>query len=266
VNIPDDADISCHLQEISRGIIRCLVPNESRVGNTDRVTAENCYKCEVGKIYREVGCDQLTPDIVITQQTVDQPVGYLARVTVTGINCGRRLRQTTLDQCRVCSLVPAETTKELVTATLGLFQAQGFTSAYSDLLEARNDTRDGDYDDAIGKAISGLESTMICVHEKVAADLPSVTTLTNLWKSTKVLLRFDEITTGASGNVVPLVGSLSGLIGHLGAMRNALSDSHGKGLVPAEVSEAIAELAINAAATMSTVIVRRYKQLEAELA
>jgi len=161
--------------------------------------------------------------------------------------------------------VTAETTKELVTTTLGLFQAQGFATAYESFSDARNDLRDGDYDDAIGKAITGLESTMICVHEKLETDLPQKRDVTNIWKSTRTLLRFDDIVTGAKDNAVPLIGSLSGLVTNLGAMRNALSDSHGRGLIPPEVSEAIAELAINAAATMATVIIRRYKQLESEL-
>lgn len=145
-------------------------------------------------------------------------------------------------------------------STLGLFQAQGFTSAYNDLLEARNELRDGDYDDAIGKAINCLESTMRCVHEEREVQPPGLK-VTELWKSTKDLLRFEEITTEAQETVTALVGSLTGAVSHLGGMRNVLGDSHGKGLVPVEVSEALAELSINAAATIATVIIRRYRQL-----
>jgi hypothetical protein len=147
---------------------------------------------------------------------------------------------------------------------MGLFQAQGFNSAYQDLVDARNDLRDCDYDDAIGKSISCLESTMRCIHEELGVELPADKAVKGLWKSTKRILYFDEITTEAKEAVVSLVGSLSGAVGHLGAMRNSLSDSHGKGLVPVELSEALAELSINATATVSTVIIRRFRQIQEE--
>lgn len=44
-------------------------------------------------------------------------------------------------------------------------------------------------------------------------------------------------------------------------MRNVLGDVHGKGFVYVEVSEALTELAINAVATVATVIIRRHSQL-----
>lgn len=260
MDIPEDADISCHFQEVTRGIIRCIAARESERGDTDRVTPETCYTCKVGLVYREVGCDQLSPDIIIHSLSTHD-FGYQPLCAVTALHCGRRLRQTTLEECRICTLVPAETTREIVSTTLGLFQAQGFTSAYNDLLEARNELRDGDYDDSIGKAINCLESTIRCVHEELGVPLPSKRTVTGLWQSTKDLLKFNDITTEAQDAVTALIGSLSGTVSHLGGMRNVLGDSHGKGLVPVEVSEALAELAINAAATVSTVIIRRHRQL-----
>jgi hypothetical protein len=73
-----------------------------------------------------------------------------------------------------------------------------------------------------------------------------------------------EITTETQDDVTALIGSLSGTVSHLGGMRNILGDSHGKGLVPVEVSEALAELAINAAAMVATVVVHRHRQLAVE--
>lgn len=265
MTLPDDADISCHLQEVSKGAIYCNVPEGNLTGETNRVTPEACYACPAGKVYREVGCDQVIPDILIrSMRTLDQVVGYDALVHVYGMNCARRLRPTTLEECHTCTLVSAETTREVVSVSLGLFQAQGFDSAYNDLLEARNELRDGDYDDAIGKAIVSLESTMRCVHEELGVELPAKRTVTGLWQSTKDILRFDEFTTEARDTVIALVGSLTGAISSLGSMRNALSDSHGRGLIPVEVSEALAELAINSSASIATVIIRRYKQLTVE--
>ncbi len=262
-DVPDNADISCHLQIEAIGTPKCRAAQESDISKTDRVTPLICYTCEAGKIYREVGCDKVSPYLMVIPTPTHNSKGYEAINRIIQLTCSLRQRQTTLEECRVCTLVPAETTKELVSSTLGLFQAQGFASAYNDLLDGRNLLRDGDCDDAIGKAINCLESTMRCVHEERGVRPPGLK-VTELWKSTKDLLRFNEVTTEAQETVTALVGSLSGAVGHLGGMRNVLGDSHGKGLVPVEVSEALAELAINAAATVATVIIRRHRQLAVE--
>lgn len=263
MDVPEDADISCHLQIEGMGTLKCRAAQESDKSKSDRVNPLICYTCDAGKIYREVGCDQVTPYLMILPKLSHSSKGYEAINQIIQLNCSLRKRQTTLEECQTCTLVPAETTKELVSTTLGLFQAQGFVSAYDDLLEARNELRDGDYDDAIGKAINCLESTMRCVHEELGVKPPGFK-VTELWKSTKDLLRFSEITTEAQETVTALVGSLSGAVSHLGGMRNVLGDSHGKGLVPVEASEALAELAINAAATVATIIIRRHRQLAVE--
>lgn len=102
--LPNDADISCCFQETSRGIIKCSAARVSEMGDTDRVTPEICYDCEAGKIYREVGCDQFTPDITVFSIQTHDSVGYEAISNVSGLNCGEKLRQTTLDGCRSCDL------------------------------------------------------------------------------------------------------------------------------------------------------------------
>jgi hypothetical protein len=261
LDVPEDADISCHLQIEGMGTLKCRAAQESDKSKSDRVNPLICHSCDAGKIYREVGCDKVTPYLMILPTPTHDSRGYEAINRIIQLNCSLRKRQTTLEECRSCTLVPAETTKELVNSTLGIFQAQGFVSAYNDLLEARNELRDGDCDDAIGKAINCLESTMRCVHEELGVQLPSKRTVTGLWQSTKDLLKFNGITTEAQDDVTALIGSMSGIVSHLGGMRNVLGDSHGKGLIPAEVSEALAELAINAAATVATVIIRRHRQL-----
>ena len=49
---------------------------------------------------------------------------------------------------------------------------------------------------------------------------------------------------------------------NLGGMRNELGDAHGRGVIPPAISGNIAELEINTASTLSTVIIRRYSQLK----
>ncbi|GAI37662.1 unnamed protein product, partial [marine sediment metagenome] len=76
------------------------------------------------------------------------------------------------------------------------------------------------------------------------------------------VLHFDELDT--SGATLNLMNALSGVVTHLGALRNALGDAHGKGIFSPDVSENIAELAINTASTISTAIIRRFNQIKEE--
>jgi predicted nucleotide-binding protein len=102
--LPDDVDISCCFQQASRGIIRCLAAKENERSKTDRVTPEVCCNCDAGKIYRDVRCDQFTPDINVIPILTHDSVGYEALATVFGINCGEKLRQTKLEDCHKCDL------------------------------------------------------------------------------------------------------------------------------------------------------------------
>jgi len=47
-------------------------------------------------------------------------------------------------------------------------------------------------------------------------------------------------------------------------VRNALGDAHGKGTTKADVSASIAELVLNIATTVGTMIVRRFNQVKSE--
>jgi hypothetical protein len=105
-----------------------------------------------------------------------------------------------------------------------------------------------------------LESTIKTCHDELGKPLPNKKQITDLWKSARNILEFDKMdNTGATEN---LLNSLSGAVMHLGGLRNVLSDSHGKGKYPPEVSENIAELAINISSTPSTMILRRYIQIK----
>ena len=52
------------------------------------------------------------------------------------------------------------------------------------------------------------------------------------------------------------------MINGLSSMRNKLGDAHGKDTFLPDVSEIIAELAINTASTLSTAIIRRLNQVK----
>jgi len=101
----------------------------------------------------------------------------------------------------------------------------------------------------------------IC-HEKLEQPLPSKKQVSDLWKSTRNILHFDEL--DPSGATLNLMNTMSGVVNHLGGLRNTLGDAHGKGIFPTDASENIAELAINTASTLSTAITRRFNQINGE--
>ena len=99
----------------------------------------------------------------------------------------------------------------------------------------------------------------IC-HERLNEPLPERKQVSDLWKSTRTFLHFDEI--DPSGATQALMNGLAGVMTQLGGLRNTLGDAHGKGIFPPAVSESIAELAINTASTLSTMIIRRFNQVK----
>jgi len=255
---PDENDsIDCHLQQIGMGSLICRAAQQTgQKDSTNEVTPAVCFSCDVGKIFREVGCNAPVPKITI----LDWGRGDLY-VEIDGIFCKIRRRYTTLEYCRTCTLATAESTRQIVTSTRGLFQSHGFYSAYQDMEKARLAIRDGEFDSSITHSISCLESTCRIIHEELGEDLPKKKGLAGLWKSTRAILDLDGLAEGDT--LAPLLNSLHGAVTQIGATRNALSDAHGRGQLPPHVSEAVAELALNSAATVATFAIRHYKSKKA---
>ena len=252
----ENDNIDCHLQQVGMGTLICRAAQQAGDKTTNEVNPTICFNCSAGKIFREVGCDAVLPKIRISP--------YLGGVSfdVRTLFCKIRKRETTLDFCHTCGLATAETTRQIVSTTRGLFEVQGFYSAHKDLEKARESIRDGNFENAVTRSIACLESTMRICHEKLAEPLPSKKQVTDLWKSTRTILNFDEL--DPSGATSTLMNALSGVVTHLGGLRNTLGDAHGKGIFPPDVSENIAELAINTASTLSTAIIRRFNQIKEE--
>jgi hypothetical protein len=253
--IPSENDsIECHLQQVGMGTLICRAARQTGSHTTNEVNPIICFNCEAGQVYREVGCDAILPKIRISTYIGGRSA------SIENLFCKIRKRDTTLEHCQTCNLVTAETTRHIISTARGLFQAQGFYSAYQDLEKARESIRDGNFENAITRSIASLESTMRICHEKVGESLPKKKQLTDLWKSTRDLLDFDTL--DPSDATLTLMNTLTGVIRHLGGLRNTLGDAHGRGVSPPEVSEAIAELAINTASTLSTMIIRRFNQVK----
>ena len=252
---PGETDsIECHLQQIGMGSLICRAAKQTGENTTNEVKEINCFNCETGKIFREVGCDAVTPKIRIYSHYGG------ARCDVETLFCKIRKRPTTLDYCKTCGLVNAETTRQIITTTRGLFEAQGFHSAFKDIEKAREAIRDGNFENAVTRSISCIESVIRICHEKLGKPLPNKKQVSDLWKSVRDILQFEKL--DSSEATVSLLNSLSGVITNLGGLRNTMGDAHGRGVSPPEVSESIAELAINTASTLSTFIIRRFNQVK----
>ena len=183
---PNENDsIDCHLQQIGMGTLTCRAAKQTGDSTTNEVNPTICFNCDAGKIFREVGCDAATPKIRIW------PHGDLFQIE--SLFCKIRKRETTLEYCRTCPLVTAETTRQLVSQVRGLFQSQGFYSAYQDIEKARESFRDGNFGNAITRSISCVESVIKIIHEKLGQPLPAKKQLTDLWKSARVILKLDDV-------------------------------------------------------------------------
>jgi hypothetical protein len=250
----ENDNTDCHLQQIGMGTLVCRAARQIGDGTTNEVDEKICFNCEAGKIFREVGCDAVLPKL-----TIRAYIGGHA-MALESLLCKIRKKPTTLDYCSSCGLATAETTRQIITTARGLFQAQGFYSAYTDIEKAREAIRDGNFENAITRSIACLESVIRTCHESLGCPLPSKKQLTDLWKSMREILQFDQI--DSSGSLRDLLNSLAGAMSHLGGLRNALGDAHGKGTHPPEVSEVIAEIAINTASTLATAIIRRHNQIK----
>jgi len=258
-NKPEPENVECHLQQVGMGTLICRAAHHtSSRHDTNEVTPEVCLNCEVGKIYREVGCDAVTAKIFLSPVMGPQRIVQ----SIQSIFCPIRKTDTDLEYCRTCDLVVAPTTRQIVTTVRSLFTEEEFFSAYKDLDAARFAIRDGELDDAITASVACLESTMRICHERLGEPLPRKKQVTDLWKSTRTILGIEGF--DPSGNVTDLLNTLAGAVSHLAAIRNELGDAHGKGLIPPPVTQAIAELALNTAAVLSTFVVRCFKQREAE--
>lgn len=253
--IPEDANIDCHLQRVVMGGLECLAAQNSKSSSNNKVSPEVCYKCEVGKIHREIACNNPTARIFFYEYS-----GNYVHSKLENIFCPLKKRNTTLDLCKKCELVLAPETKIKFQTALNLFQDEKFFSAFKDFEKAKNCLRDGKYESVIGHSSATLESVMKICHEKMGEELPNEKGIHSLWKSTRKLLQIDDLDSKKS--TAQLVNSLTGLFMHYGSYRNELSDDHGRGLYTDEVNHLMAELALNTTSTLSIFIIKSYHLVE----
>lgn len=250
-SLDDEVNIECPMQNTGMGTLLCRGAAGKGSSATSKTTPEICARCKAGRIYREIGCDQWTAAIRLLT-----PGNAEIHSFGEDILCNRRKRRTTLEYCQTCTLVTAETTRNVSVVTKGLLQAQEFGSAYRHFVKARESLRDADFDGAITNSISMLESAMKHCLNRLGEEYDGED-VTHLWKSTSRALELGELcheSTRSLGN------TLTGCITHLGGLRNHRSDAHGSGDDMVEVPAMVAEFVFNASCSVTTLIVRRFMQ------
>jgi len=250
----ENESIACHYQSFIPGSLVCRAARPKGKDSTNEVSPSICAECPVGKIFREIGCDSVSPRIRILD------FGKDSFAEVDALFCLKRNRDTTIEYCRECTLVIADTTRQIVNTSRSLFERYEFYSAFKFLEKARKEIRDGDLEGVITSSIAIYESVMKTCHEKKGVPLPDSKQVTGLWKSTRKILDLDE--SGGQGKILDLLNALYGVVSGLGRLRNELGDAHGKGESLPVVTEMMAELSLNTAATLATAVIRRYAELK----
>lgn len=245
------------MQRLTPGGLVCaaavLTGNKS---STNQVTPAICLNCPVGQVFREVGCQHVGAKIHVWTS-----IGGHHAMQYDDLFCSLRKRNTTVQECRNCDRVTDATTRGLVSKARSAFEKHAFYSSYQDIDASWRAIGRADLDTAITRAISCLESTLTIVHENLGEPLPRDKSITGLWKSLREIMEFPCADVDA---VEALAGTLAGCVSHLGGLRNALSDAHGKGSEPTQATMAITGLAIGTAAVLATFIIRSYLSWEKE--
>lgn len=262
MSLPDDVNIDCQFQRQGIGSLVCRAADTSWFkSSTNEPNEETCRDCEIGKIFRELGCEKISGKKVIGEI---RSLGSRKQqhVVETKLYCNLRRRPTSYNYCLSCTYVGNKFTKPVIKKAADFFKKLGFESARTDLEKAQERLHSGDGENAITNAISALESTFKTILDFYETPYPQKEQVTTLWKTVKDTLHLgDEV---AAAHIKQLIGNMSGAVTSLGGLRNDLSDAHGKGLISPDVYDSYAELAVNLSATISLFVVRRYQEIESK--
>ena len=91
----ENDDVNCYLQQIGVGGLICKVADidQNNSSITNESTPKICFNCDVGKIFRKVGCEAISPKIAIFKSYESYTIGNLF--------CKIRKRDTSLEFCLI---------------------------------------------------------------------------------------------------------------------------------------------------------------------
>jgi len=259
MSLPDDINIDCQYQRQAVGGLVCRASDTDWFkDSTNEPDGQICHDCEIGKVFRELRCENISGKIVIAGiRTIG---AYRKQVIETNLFCNLRKRSTSYNFCLSCPYIGTTFTKPILKKAIDFFEKLGFESARNYLEKAQERLNNDDEENAITNAISALESVFKTILDYHKTPYPPKEQVTTLWKTVKDTLHLgDEV---AAEHIKQLIGNISGAVTSLGGLRNDLSDAHGKGILTTEVYDSYAELAVNLSATISLFVIRRYQENE----
>ena len=240
---------TCIHQERRRGTLICNLAKLTADNRDKSVTKDICRKCKIGIIYRDIGCNHISGEVVLGPR--GQGLG-----AVKYMFCELKGEDTDLKICKECNMVSSEISKEFYYEAKGLFQAQGFETALEYFTKAKHELQTGDYESSMTSSLTSVESTMRKCLRLLDNSNKTKKSATKLWKVIRKALRFDEIDPANSINA--LINTLSGVITKLEDVRSDYGDAHGKADPIMENHYMFAELALNVSIALSTIIIRRF--------
>lgn len=144
---------------------------------------------------------------------------------------------------------------ESIARTLATFDASHIHELWTKALDRRLDDPEG----AITAARSLLESVCKCILDECHIEYSDDDDLPKLY--TKVSHALNIAPSQHTEQIFKqILGGCHSVVVGLGALRNRLSDAHGKGLRPVKAAPRHAELAVNLAGAMVTFLVATYKE------
>lgn len=251
MTISNSVNIDCMYQRQAPGKLICRAADTS--GDTNETDEEICKQCEAGKIYRELGCEHISPQLVIYKSMTGKSWN------IKNMRCTLRKRKTSYQYCLTCPYIGSQFTQPVIEEAQDFFERLGFSNAKRDLSTAKRKLAEGDNKGAITSAVAATESVFKSILDLLDAERPSKESIVPLWKAIRGKIRLgqdEEIIE----EIKQVVGSVTRALSGLGSIRNDLSDAHGNGLVDKTVFNSYAELAVNLSAIISLFVIRRFQE------
>jgi hypothetical protein len=245
----NNSDISCiHQVRTPRGL-RCQLIDEQKLGD-NLLDANNCLRCEIGRIQRELGCRSVGGRFILVPRGDEFGIDIIP----TPILCLIKQHETTYKECKSCTLRPESDPVQVTLRTIDLLEAKGLHEASKHLRDAQTRGRNGDYAGTITLAADAVEIVLRKALRLHGTMPPSKSTLRALWKS---YVRQTKAKRGVAGVTAKLIETMLTSINVLTGIRNELSDAHGGQFRRPLADESFAEMALGLACTLSMFVAKR---------
>jgi len=254
MKVPDDIDIRCKFKQKGIGSFICSAAVHTGGTSTKMVWPEQCLVCEIGRVYRELGCEYISGIVGLIK--VDTFRIVKSHMFEQHLFCDIRERETTFEYCENCKYITGEFTKPIVKEVISYYDRLGFSSARYELIDSIEYLNKGKYGDAISSATSSVESTIKTIIDlSEDMEMPATQTLKKLWSAVSVKLHYGDESLDEIMNCTR--NSLSSLEAGFSIVRKS-SKAHGRLPNEKKPTASVAQLTINLCASFSLFLIQRF--------